>query len=435
MKVIRALLGGLPIFLLSAATALAATDSTITTYTSDTLKIITVIAAAGAAFFLIKGGYLYIVSTGKPDVLEHAKKTIRNALIGLVLILGAAVLVNILTGAFTPSPTTNTTSTITLVPIDTPPPSSGAVQFMIDTLNGFMQNIVQGATKPVVDAIIGFLTSTPSVLQNSTIHNFWLVMLGITDSLYILVVALLGLHFMSAATFGFEEMELKQLLPRIGLSFLGSNMSLYLSDYVITTNNILVGAVLKSTGGLAHAWIVNAITVPSLLTGTYKIVTLLFFVLFLIVAIVLLLLYVSRLILIALAAVLSPFIFLLWAIPKTSDFAEIAVKVYFVTVFVEFVHVVVIQLASSFLSFPDHKDNSLLAIVIAIGLFTTLLKIPSLMTQMVFYTSRNGTFKKIGGQIVNVIGNANNTNKTGNSGTTGNEQHGSVKTPRRTVNA
>jgi hypothetical protein len=270
-------------------------------------------------------------------------------------------------------------------------------------MTGFMQEIVQSATKPLVDAILGFLTQTPSVLQNATIHNFWLVILGITDSLYAVVIALLGLHLMSAQTFGFDEVSLKQVLPRIGLSFLGANSSLALVDYVITTNNVLIHAVLQATGGLDHAWVVDAISFPNIASDSARLVTLLFFILFLIVAIVLLLLYVSRLILISLASVVSPLIFLLWALPKTADFAEIATKVFCATVFIEFVHVVVIQLASAFLTLPDNPGNSLLSIIIAIGLFATLLKIPSFMMQMVFYSSRNKTFKALGGQFINVI--------------------------------
>jgi hypothetical protein len=106
---------------------------------------------------------------------------------------------------------------------------------------------------------------------------------------------------------------------------------------------------------------------------------------------------------ISLGAVLSPFIFLLWAIPKTSDFAEISVKTYAVTVFIAFVHVVIIQLASAFLALPGNAGNSLISIGVAIGLFFTLLKTPSLMMQLVMYTSGNGTVKKLGGQIINVI--------------------------------
>ena len=113
--------------------------------------------------------------------------------------------------------------------------------------------------------------------------------------------------------------------------------------------------------------------------------------------------YISRLIFISLGAVLSPFIFLLSALPKFSDFAFIAVKTYLVSVFIVFVHVVIIQLASSFLTLPEHSENSLISIAVGIGLFITLLKTPNLRMQMVMYTSNSGAMKKLGNQIINVM--------------------------------
>ena len=94
----------------------------------------------------------------------------------------------------------------------------------------------------------------------------------------------------------------------------------------------------------------DAINPATLITGTTPLITFIFLILFLMIAIVLLFMYIGRLIMISLGAVLSPLIFLLWIVPKFSDFAEIAIKSYLVTVSVVFVHVVVIQLASSFLS-------------------------------------------------------------------------------------
>jgi len=101
--------------------------------------------------------------------------------------------------------------------------------------------------------------------------------------------------------------------------------------------------------------------------------------------------------------VLSPFIFLLSALPKFSDFAFIAMKTYLVSVFIVFVHVVIIQLASAFLTLPEHSENSLISIAIGIGLFITLLKTPNLMMQMVMYTSNSGSMRKLGDQIINVM--------------------------------
>jgi hypothetical protein len=385
------------------ATPVFAVSSEVTQYTSNTLGMITLISAAAAVFFLVKGGYQYITSTGKPDSLESAKKTIQNAIIGLVIVLGASLFVSVLSNSFNQiGPSTNS-GAVSISQIQSVQPSDGLTQVLIDAVSGFMQNIVQSATKPIVDGIIGYLTSTPELLSNSVIFNFWTIILGITDSLFVLVVALLGLHFMSAGALGFEEIELRHLLPRIGIAFLCANVSLFLANYVIITSNMLTKAVLDSTGGLTNAWVVNAINPATFVSGNTPLITLVFLVIFLIVSIVLLLLYISRLIMISLGAVLAPFIFLLWAIPKSSDFATISIKTYVVTVFIAFVHVVIIQLASAFLALPANSGNSLISIGVAIGLFFTLLKTPSLMMQLIMYTSGNAAVKKVGGQIINVI--------------------------------
>src|SRR3989338_8190839 len=403
-------------FLLAPHPALAVTTSSeITQYTNDTLNIIILISSAAAVFFLIKGGYFYLSSTGNPEAITKAKKTIKNALLGLVIVLAASLIFSIFKGALNPT-SSGTGSTIPIPLLESVEPTGGLTQVLIDAVSGFMQNIVESATKPIVDGIIGYLTTTPSVLHNQTIVNFWMVILGITDSLFVVIVALLGLHFMSASTLGYDEVELSQLLPKIGLAFLGANTSLFLADYAIVTANALVKTVLSSTGGLAHAWVVDAINPATFITGTTPLITLVFLILFFIVAIVLLFMYISR--------------FLLMIVPKFSDFAEVAVKSYVVTVFMVFVHVVIIQLASSFLSLPSQSGNSLVSIAVAIGLFLTLLKTPSFMMQMVFYNSANRAFRKIGHQIVNVM-------STDKSSTASREtaKQAAVKTPRKVVAA
>lgn len=407
-----------------------AASSEIATYAVDTLQIITLVAASAASLFFVYAGYLYLTSAGKPDALENAKNTLRNTLIGLVIVLAASSIVSVFRGALNPVAESSTPSTFSLTPLTTAQPSDGLTQILIDAVSGFIQNIVESATQPLVDAILGFVVITPSVLTNSVIMQFWLVMLGIVDILFVVVVALLGLHVMSASTFGFEELNVKQLLPRIGLAFLGANTSLFLTDYVIVTCNALVKTVLDSTGGLNEAWIQNAVNPTSFVTGNTPLITLIFLVLFLIMAIVLLLLYISRLIMISLAAVLSPFIFLLWAIPKGADFAAIAVKTYIVTVFTVFVHVVIIQLAASFLTLPEHSENSLISIAVAIGLFATLLKTPSLMMQLVTYTAHNGMVQKLGGQIMNVM----TTHPATAPAQVPAAKATAVKTPRKVVN-
>jgi len=113
--------------------------------------------------------------------------------------------------------------------------------------------------------------------------------------------------------------------------------------------------------------------------------------------------------------VLSPFVFLLWSMPKFASVAEVSIKTYAVSVFTVFVHVVIIQLSGSFLALPEHSENSLISIAVAIGLFATMLKTPSLMMQLVMYTSNNETVKKMGSQIMNVISTDSSSSTTRSS--------------------
>lgn len=418
------------IIFLSTSPAFAVENSDIAAFTSQTLNTLIILATLATTFFLIKGGYAYITSTGKPDALEHAKLTVRNALIGLVLVLSAGVISSLLSNAFTTPNVPSAATQLELSPIVPQEPPGGLTQVILDAVNGFLQNVVQSATKPLLDGIISFLTTTPSIINNSVIFNFWLVILGITDSLFVLLIALLGSHFMSASTFGFEEIEFKHLLPRVGLAFLGANASIFLVDWIVLACNTLVNALLAATGGLTNAWILNSVDLLKIIDGEAAIITLIFMLLFVILSALLLLFYIMRLITISLGAVMAPIIFLLWAFPKFSDFAEISVKTYIVTVFTVFVHVVIIQLASAFLAVPNQVGtNSLISVLIGIGLLFTLLKTPSFLVQLMFYNTGRAAIRKIGGQIMNVI-----TTKKDIVATQP-VPSGPVKTPRKVVAA
>jgi hypothetical protein len=80
-----------------------------------------------------------------------------------------------------------------------------------------------------------------------------------------------------------------------------------------------------------------------------------------------------------------------------------AVKGYFVSVFMIFVHVVTIQLAGTFLTLPEQTNNSLISVAVAIGLLLTLLKIPSFMMQLILFSRSVGAVRHVGSQITNVL--------------------------------
>ena len=59
-----------------------------------------ILRAAGyaAVAFIIYGGYKYMISAGSPDGIAGAKKTIMNAIIGLVISIAAVAIVNTVSG-------------------------------------------------------------------------------------------------------------------------------------------------------------------------------------------------------------------------------------------------------------------------------------------------------------------------------------------------
>ena len=78
------MLGRSAILLNKMADASAASQS-IKNYLAPLLLTLGGLAVVVWTFFLVVGGIHYMTSAGKPDKLEHAKKVIRNALIGLVI--------------------------------------------------------------------------------------------------------------------------------------------------------------------------------------------------------------------------------------------------------------------------------------------------------------------------------------------------------------
>ena len=93
-------------FLLLAMPVLAtsADVSKIQTFIQSVIQVLVTLAGLISAGFFVWGGIGYITSSGDPEKLDRAKKTIVYSAIGLVIVLGAFVLSTIVTqlatGAF-----------------------------------------------------------------------------------------------------------------------------------------------------------------------------------------------------------------------------------------------------------------------------------------------------------------------------------------------
>lgn len=362
-------------------------------------------ASIVCVFFLVLGGYQYMTSAHNPEHLAHAKRVLRNALIGLVIVLAAGTMTAILNHAYGSTGGSAASTMPKMVTIQPQHTSNALVDVLIKAITGLLQNIIQSIAAPFMKALGTFTSGTPLMAANSSVFSIWLAVVGITDALFVLVVALLGFHVMSYATFGLEEIEFKHLLPKIGAVFLLFNTSIFAIDGVISLSNAMIHAINSAFPSTSVWYTLSAIAKGS---GGLGIAALLIMVVFLVLSIILLVYYVGRLVTLYLGAVLAPLLCLLWLIPSFKDFVETAIKVYLATIFVLFIHVVILQLASSIFSgmsqlSPAQKPDPVMALIVGLATVIALLKTQGVLMQLSYVSVGPRTARQLGGQFVNAV--------------------------------
>lgn len=383
----------------------AAASSSMSSFISPMITTMCVIASLVFVGFLVNGGIQMMTSSGKPEKLEHAKGIIKNALIGLVVVLAAVTTTSILTNTYKSSGNTTATEIPALVEIKPAESSGGLVEILVDAVTGLLRNIIETAAKPFVDALSYFTKATPMMATNSSVFNLWLVVIGIADVLFILVTILLGFHIMSFATFGLEEIEFKHLIPQLILIFLLMNSSIFLIDGIISLSNGMIQA-LQAGFNSSSVW--DSLSTVVANSKDLKLAALLIFIVFIVLTVILLVYYLLRIVTLFIGAVLSPIVLLLWLLPSFKDFASNAMKAYVTTIFVLFIHVVILALAASIFSGMTVNDASkaldpIMSMLVGVAAILALLKTQGVMSQLAFASSGARMARKLGGQFVNGV--------------------------------
>jgi hypothetical protein len=364
---------------------------------------LSVIAALVCAGYMVSAGIHYMTSSGQPQRLARAKKIMRDALIGLVVVLGAATLTAILSQAYGAPPSAPAEHLPALGTLKEGSGNFNLVDVLIKAITGVLSDIVQTIGKPVINALAYFTSGTPLMAENGAVFRLWLVLLAIADALFVLVLCLLGFNVMSASTLGLDELDFKHLLPQIGLAFLLMNSSIFAIDVIIQLSNGMINALHAGLGNITPWQVLSEITNSSASMG---LAALLVMVVFLVLAFILLVYYVGRLVTLYLGAVLAPIIMLIWLMPSFKDFASSAIKTYLVTIFVLFVHVVILLLAASIFSTlviasPNNLPDPLMALVVGLSTLVALLKTQGLMTQLSYASIGPKTARKLGSHFAN----------------------------------
>ena len=400
---------GLESALLSGLTIFGDTSSAITAmreYVMPVVQLLAGLASVACVFFIANAGYLYITSSGKPEQMEHAKEVLKKAVLGLVIVLAAVTLTTILTNSYGTPHDPSSATMPSLEAIESKDDSNGLLDMIIKAITGLLVKVINGVATPFLSALDFFTKATPTMASNQSVFNFWLAMVGIADVLFILVVVLIGFHVMSASTFGFDEIEFKHLLPRLALIFVLMNTSIFLIDGIIALSNALIKAV-GLVSGTTSVWETLMKVVEE--TSGLGIAALFIMLAFVICSIVLVVYYVMRLVTLYIGAVLSPLVALVWLIPGFRDFAETAFKTYITTIFVLFVHVVILQLSASLFagmataSGDNAVPDTLMAIVTGIATIFMLLKAQGAMMQFSYVSMGARNLKKLGGTFINGV--------------------------------
>ena len=400
------------------ASAQAASDS-IRAYITPAMLTISGLATLVCTFFIVVGGIRYMTSSGNPEKLFQAKTVLKNALIGLVIVLAAASLTGILHSAYSSSNNTANSKMPeiqVIEPIEKDDSTSGVIT---NAIIGIFRSVIKFVATPFLKTIDYFTSSTPLMAENQQVFNIWLATVALADVLFILVVALLGFHIMSFQSLGFEEMDIRQLLPQLALGFLLINTSIFAVDAVIGLSNAMIRALNSAFAG-ADIW-------QSLIAVTEKangigLAGLLIMVAFLILVIMLIVYYLGRLITLYVGAILSPLIVLLWLLPAFKDFAITALKTYLAAIFVLFVHVIIILLAAAIFvgvrNDTSAQPNSYIALLTGIATILALLKAQGFMQELSYASSTPKAARELSNQFIRGYSSIKNSAKTAQTSAT-----------------
>jgi TRAP-type C4-dicarboxylate transport system permease small subunit len=92
---------GLPLFLTSTALAATGNVSSVSTFLQNIIQAMAGLAGLTATGFFVIGGFSYITSSGNPEHLEKAKRTLLYSSVGLAITIAAFALSTIVTSLAT----------------------------------------------------------------------------------------------------------------------------------------------------------------------------------------------------------------------------------------------------------------------------------------------------------------------------------------------
>lgn len=395
------------------ASAQAATE-VMRAYIVPTMVTLISLATLFCTLFIVIGGFRYMTGSGNPEQLYQAKRVIKNAVVGLLLVIASATLTGILHNAYREPANGNGNALPDMSIMEPEQKEEDLGGVITGAIIGVFRKIIQTIAKPFITALDYFTDGTPMMADNPHVFSVWLVVVAIADAAFIIVVALLGFQVMSFQSLGFDELDLKQLLPQIAATFLLINSSIFVIDAIIGLSNVMIDAIKTSFSNMDIWNTLSGITEKSYGVG---LAGLLIMAVFLILVVMLIVYYLGRLITLYVGAVLSPLVVLLWLLPAFKDFAITAFKTYLTAIFVLFVHVIILLLASTIFTGVlvgnnGVQPNTYMALLVGIATVIILLKTQGFMRDLSYAASTPRAARELGSQFIKGISSMKQTTKS-----------------------
>jgi hypothetical protein len=220
------------------------------------------------------------------------------------------------------------------------------------------------------------------VTANPAIVGMNRVTIAIADALLVLIFVWAFLRSQWERSFR-AHYTLKTMLPRAMAAVVLAHFSLALAQMAIDLNNALVQAAWTAdVVGRAHQadWLVALLNPASYAltpgTGAVSLIRLVLHVVLILMVLMLALTYVVRFALLAILLVLAPLAAIGMILPETKNYARGWVRLFEVTVFMQFAQVVVLRLASAFVT--EQQDN-LMQTLYGLAILYLVIKVPGLM--------------------------------------------------------
>jgi hypothetical protein len=250
---------------------------------------------------------------------------------------------------------------------------------------GSLLQYVAAQLLPAAASAAGLLLfQTPAFTEIPDVRGLWLVVLGVTDTMFVLALLFAGGLIMTSDTFQ-SRYTAKLLIPRLLLAALLANASLVICSSLTHLDNALVVGILGQNPATNSWGTVTGQFASSNLTGgiVFALVAIAAAVMGLFLAIV----YIARDLLLLLLTVLSPLALATYGVPGLDEMARLWWRGYLIGLFVQVGDALLLRVGTMLLVHPGWLGtpaSALISSLMLVALLYVMFKLPFVAYKWVF---------------------------------------------------